>query len=213
MVEGPVGSTSPCCIAMSKAGVHRRQPRRCQRRLIAVTLREPGSRRSNGIPRNGGSEIVTETRRLRDRNGLWYALDRLSVGRSGLYHARATPEVELFTYHERWLLPGPGWAISRFVWRPNRPGRIDWYIEPEIIEVDGSVWRVRDGYLDLAVHEGLRYQLEDADELAEAIAAGEIPLTEALAALTSLQRLCTALRGNGCSGQALLAEFAPELPQ
>ena len=165
------------------------------------------------MPRNGGSEIETETRRLRDRNGLWYTLDCLTVAASGLYHARETPGAELFSYHERWLLRDPGWAISRFVWRPNRPERVDWYIETELIEVDGAVWRIRDGYLDVNVHEGVRYELEDADELADAIAAGEIPLLEALTALRALQQLCAVLRLNGFSGRALLEEFAPDLPR
>ena len=164
------------------------------------------------MPRNAGSEIDTAAGRMRDRDGQWHQLDRLTVGGHGLYWARPTPGNALFSYCERWLLPDLGWAISRFAFHPHLPKQIDWYMETDLIQTAGPIWRQRDGYLDVGVYEGVRYELEDADELAEAIAAGEIPLAEALAALHALDQLCVALQRNGFSGRALLAEFAPDLP-
>lgn len=165
------------------------------------------------MPRNAGSEIDTNARNMRERDGRWYPLERLLVAESGLYWARPIADSMHFSYVERWLLPGPGWAISRPTFHSHLTGMFDWYVETELIEVDRSTWRVRDGYLDLCVFEGVRYELEDADELADAIAADEIPLAEALMALRALQQLCAALRRNGFSGRALLEEFAPDLPR
>jgi len=104
-------------------------------------------------------------------------------------------------------------VLNRLTFLPNVPNPLDWCIEPDPVLVDGSVWRVRDAFLDLEVYEGVRYELRDADELADGLAAGEISLAEALTALHSLNSLCQALRLNGFSGKALLDEFAPGLPR
>ncbi|MGH2586377.1 MAG: hypothetical protein ACRDJE_15800 [Dehalococcoidia bacterium] len=118
----------------------------------------------------------------------------------------------IFEYHERWILADQGWSVSRFAFLPTAERPIDWYIETEIIAIDGDRWRIEDGYLDGEVHEGSRYHVDDAEELAEGLAAGAISVSDAVSALPSLGRLCEALRSNGCSGAALLAEFASQLP-
>ena len=71
---------------------------------------------------------------------------------------------------------------------------------------------MRDGYLDLEVWEGRRYHLQDAHELAEGLAAGEISVSETVHALDALGRLCEALKRADCSVRAVLAEYAPGLP-
>src|SRR5205823_972674 len=107
---------------------------------------------------------------------------------------RDLPDSNLFSRNEKWLLPGPGWVINRLAFLPHVPGPLDWYIEPDSVVVDGAVWRVRDAFLGLEVYEGIRYELRDADELADGLVAGEISRAEALTALHALNRLCHALR-------------------
>jgi len=185
------------------------------------------------LSRHNGATVNVATRRVCDRDGLWYPLDRLVVAGRTLYYARpiggsdmdvwrehgyseeavaAALQQRIFDYHERWILVDQGWSISRLAFLPTAEHPIDWYIETEIIAVDGDRWHIGDGYLDVEVHEGSRYHVDDAEELAEGLAAGEISVSDAVSALTSLGRLCEALRSNGCSGAALLAKFASQLP-
>lgn len=158
-------------------------------------------------------------RRVRDRDGAWYAVNPLVVAESGLYYERpivSDDPIEnakrLFEHQQRWILPGPGWVLNRFRFLPQVARPIDWYIEPEIVSVSDSLWTVRDGYLDVSVSEGVRYEVDDADELGQAILAGDIPLDEAAQALDALARLLRALERLEFSGRALLREFAPGLP-
>ncbi|HEX6032473.1 MAG TPA: hypothetical protein VFY90_13655 [Tepidiformaceae bacterium] len=153
----------------------------------------------------------TATRRVCDRDGEWYPLDRLEIAGGTLYYARPL-DFRLFDYHERWLLREQGWSISRLRFRPHVPAPMDWYIETEIIEVEGDLWKVRDGYLDMEVWEGHRSRLDDADELAEGLESRAITLPEAAQLLRSLDLLCDALHQNGNSGLALLERYAPNLP-
>jgi predicted RNA-binding protein associated with RNAse of E/G family len=166
------------------------------------------------MPRNQGSVVDTTTRRLRERNGLWYPLEQVTIADGQLYWGRPTPESEWAAYQERWLLPTPGWTIDRFVFRPEHRARFDWdwRIETDRIAVTGSRWSVHDTYLDVTVYEGIRYDVDDADELADGVVQSKIPLAEALDALHALSRLCTALRRHRCSVTAILREYAPKLP-
>jgi predicted RNA-binding protein associated with RNAse of E/G family len=140
-------------------------------------------------------------------------LERLAVHGETLYFGRPVEANEHFRYHERWLIPEQGWAISRFTFHEHFKDRVDWYIEMDLIQRDGPMWRVCDGYLDVAVIEGERYEVWDAEELAEGLKCGEISQEDAIAALEALGRLHAALRRLKHSGAALLAEFAPGLPR
>ncbi len=164
------------------------------------------------MKRNPGTTIDVAGARVEERDGCWYPLERLAVSGDTLYYGRPVTGIPLFTYHERWLLPAQGWAVSRFVFAPGVPAPMDWYIETDLIEVDGPRWRIRDCYLDVELYEGVRYELRDADELAAGLRARQIPLAEALSALEALHRLCGALRTHGFSGAALLRAYAPGLP-
>jgi predicted RNA-binding protein associated with RNAse of E/G family len=164
------------------------------------------------VARNRGSTVDTATERVRDRDGLWYPLDRLVIADRAVYYARPIDYPGHITYHERWLLAEQGWSLSRFVFTADAPYTIDWYIEPDIIEIEGHRWHVHDGYVDLEVHDGQRYRLDDADELADGLAAGEISLPEACEVLRALDRVCDALRDHDCSGAEILARYAPGLP-
>src|SRR5262249_18628225 len=112
-----------------------------------------------------------------------------------------------------WLLPAQGWVLGRFSAYPGqRPMGEDWYIDLDAIHVAGDVWRVQDGLLDVAVFDGQRYELHDADELADCLEHGLLPVADGLAALRSLHPLCRALERLSFSCVALLAEYAPGLP-
>jgi predicted RNA-binding protein associated with RNAse of E/G family len=164
------------------------------------------------MPRNGGSTVDAAAKTIRDRNGRTYALEDVVVADDLLYFHRRLKN-DYFWYQERWLIPARGWVVNRFAFQPHRLElAIDWYIETDVIERDGGRWHVRDGFLDVFVDEGRRYHVDDADELADAIERGELPLAEATAALRALDSLCDELRANGCSGAALLRDHAPGLP-
>lgn len=170
--------------------------------------------------RHAGADIDTKTRRVRDRDGLWYPLDRMVVADGGLFYSRpigssaeqARVPGQLFHYHQRWVLPDQGWVVNRMSYFPDVPDPMDWYIEPEIIKVGGDVWRIRDSYLDVEVYDGLRYHVDDADELAHGLRDGDISVAEAATALEALHRLCVSLKRLDFSGRALLAAYAPGLP-
>lgn len=162
--------------------------------------------------RNPGATIDVATSRVFDRDGVWHAIDDLTVTEHGLFYGRPIRDFAPFVYQERWVLPAPGWVINRFVWNPHRDDEMDWSIEPEVISLDGSLWRIEDAFLDVFVHEGSRYHLDDAGELADAIAAGTIALGEALQALRSLDVLLMALRARRNSVATLLRDHCPSLP-
>jgi predicted RNA-binding protein associated with RNAse of E/G family len=165
------------------------------------------------MPRNGGATIDVRNRTVLDRNGILYPLAALVITDDGLYYARPIDANEHFHYQERWVLPAPGWVINRFAFHVGRTDVCDWYVETDLIAIDGQAWRIRDGYLDVYVHDGDRYELEDAGELADGLAVKEITEGEVVDVLRALDRLCDALKANGCSGHALLETFAPTLPR
>ncbi len=163
------------------------------------------------MTRNGGCVIDAAARRIRDRNGVWHPVDAMTVGEHGVYYARPI-ENNKFWYVERWVLPAHALVFNRFAYHPQITDDVDWYIETDMTEVGDNTWTVRDGYLDVYVRDGVRYDLEDTRELAEAIAAGDIPLSDALEALHALDLVCESLRANNHSGHALLHTLAPSLP-
>jgi predicted RNA-binding protein associated with RNAse of E/G family len=163
--------------------------------------------------RHDGRLVDVERRLERDRQGRWHPAERLQRSECGLFYGRAWADHPHFTYSEAWLLPAQGWAVTRFTFRPDAPVKPDWYLEVDAIEVQGSRWHQRDGYLDFFLFEGARYELQDADELAEGMAAEHITPAEVIATLAALDGLCRALHRLRFSGTALLAEFAPDLPR
>ncbi len=162
--------------------------------------------------RHRGALVDLSRGEVCDRDGEWYPLERLEVAGNTLYYARPLVS-RAFDYHERWLLPEQGWSISRLRWTPGWHESFEWHIEMELIDVDGSLWAIRDGYLDMMVWEGQRCRLDDADELGDGLASGAISAEEAAAVLRSLDRLCDELHENGNSSAALLAKYAPLLPR
>lgn len=167
------------------------------------------------MTRHSGSVLDLRTRTVRGRDGVVCPLDRVELAGAGLHVTRHVAENPRIDYLEAWLLPEKGWAIGRFLFG-GRALEPEWYMETEIIEVDGDTWAVHDGLLDFFVFEGERYELQDLDELANAVANGEIPLEDAVRVLRSAHNLAEALAQNGFSGAALLRShgFSPrELPR
>lgn len=141
-------------------------------------------------------------------------LDRVEVANGNLYCARHVDDEELFTYRETWIIPGKCWTVTRFTFTEIfTPGTDFWKIEPDPARVDGPVWRVADGFLDLGVYEGSHYDLQDADEFADALSIGELSPDTAVEILHALDSLCRELLANGYSGQKILNKYAPGLPQ
>jgi uncharacterized protein len=152
-------------------------------------------------------------REVNGRDGLLYPIDRLERTTNALYFSRAGAQHPDIAYQERWLLPALGCVVIRWTMREGiEPFDCGWYIDLDGIEVTDEHWTVTDRYLDLIVFEGARYQVLDADELADAIETGEIALPDALDALRALNVLSVALRQHDNSVAALLAEHAPGLP-
>lgn len=162
------------------------------------------------MPRNGGCVVDVGRGVVRDRDGGTYAIDELLVADGSLYYARHVGG-DVITYQWRWILPAQDLVINRFTFGDAAEIQPDWYIETDLCVVEGDVWSVRDGYLDLCVWDGVRYELEDAGELGDGVAAGEIAIDHAVRALRALDGVCERLRANGCSGAVLLGGLAPGL--
>lgn len=167
------------------------------------------------MTRHTGSVLDLRAHTVRGRDGVVCPLDRVELAGAGLHVARHVAENPHIDYLEAWLLPERGWSIARFQFR-GRALEPEWYMETEIIEVDGDTWAVHDGLLDFFVFEGERYELQDLDELANAVANEEIQLEDAVRVLRSAHDLAEALAQNGFSGAALLRSlgFSPrDLPR
>lgn len=168
------------------------------------------------MSRHHGQLIDLRARTLRLRDGETVVpLDRLEVGEAALYCAFQYPAHARFHSLESWFIREHGWVITRFHLLPGaRPMAMDWYVDIDRVDVDeGRTWRSTDRYLDIAIHDGRRYEVWDADELADGLEQGAISLENALAALRDLDLLCRELRRCGFSGRALLADYAPALPR
>jgi predicted RNA-binding protein associated with RNAse of E/G family len=160
-----------------------------------------------------GLLVDVRARTHRDRQGRVAALDTLVLDGDTLYIAGPLIENPRFRAFQRWLIPAHGWVVGRFDTQPGqRPMDCDWYIDIDAVTVDGNLWRAEDRLLDLKVFDHQRYEVDDADELADCIEQHQIAPADAIAALRSLNTLCRALKRLDFSGAALLTEYAPGLP-
>lgn len=146
------------------------------------------------------------------RDGRVHVLEEFAVGEGAVYfawHGGPTPE---FLYQQRWIFPEHGWMVIRWTrTAESTPLGYDWYIDVDRIETQPGRWVVHDRYLDVIVKEGHSYEILDADELADAVAAGTLQADQALDTLRSLDRLCKTLRDHGFSMVRLLESLAPGL--
>lgn len=163
------------------------------------------------MPRNGGSLIDVNALTVRGRDGSLFPLELAEVANGRLHAGRRVTETPRFNYLEAWVVPEEGWAIAQFS-RDGTPVPPEWYVETEIIEVTGSKWSVQDGYIDFLVFEGSHYEIQDMNELADGIAAGDISIEEGLRVLHSAHRLAEALKAHGFSCTALLATYGFAAP-
>ena len=149
-------------------------------------------------------EIVDTERRLHiTSNGGVYPIDRLEYVGEALYIEREFRDHPHVRYFQAYLLPEHGWQVCRYI--PHQGAHwCDWYVDICRIEVAGARWIREDLYLDLGVHDGRGYDLLDAEELGEAVAAGELRVGDAGYALHALQRFCDRLKEFGYQVQPLL---------
>jgi predicted RNA-binding protein associated with RNAse of E/G family len=171
------------------------------------------------MPRHQGTIVNVAERVSIGRQGQVFPLDAMEVAGGVLYYAHEMPPAVYIRYLERWVVPEQHWVINRFTLREDRPAPegwipgYHWYVDLDRVTVTGDVWRMEDGYLDVIIYDGDRYELLDADELADALRGGDIPAEDAILALQSLDAICRDLRRLGFSGRALLDQYAPGLPR
>jgi predicted RNA-binding protein associated with RNAse of E/G family len=90
----------------------------------------------------------------------------------GLYMARPTPGRAQFHYLESWLLPTLGLRASIFHFNPGHERDQDHYLDVGRFIRGDTVWTAEDHYLDLVVRSGSGVDLEDVDELLDALRHG-----------------------------------------
>lgn len=97
------------------------------------------------------------------------AVDVYGVEPWGLYMARPTPGRPQFHYLESWLLPTIGLRASIFHFNPGHEREQDFYLDVGRFTTGEQVWTSEDHYLDLIVRSGVGVELEDVDELLDAV--------------------------------------------
>lgn len=90
----------------------------------------------------------------------------------GLYIARPAPGRAQFHYLESWLLPSLGLRATVFHFNPGHEQDYDYYLDVGEYTAGPKVWRSEDHYLDLQVRNGVGVELEDVDELLDAVRHG-----------------------------------------
>ncbi|MHA7664559.1 DUF402 domain-containing protein [Mycolicibacterium sp. HS_4_1] len=104
-----------------------------------------------------------------DPKGIVRAVDLYRVEPWGLYMARPTPGRPQFRYLESWLLPTIGLRASIFHFNPGHEREQDFYLDVGRFTAGERVWTSEDHYLDLVVRSGVGVELEDVDELLDAV--------------------------------------------
>ena len=126
-----------------------------------------------------------------DPKGYVRDVDVFEVHPHGLYMARGADHQQ-FGHLESWLLPSLGLRANIFHFRPGVEATSRRYLDvAEVTHDESGVWRTRDLYLDLLVLDGAA-RVDDADELAAAIAAG---IGDADAGAWAIDRAFDALAG------------------
>ncbi|MFC3848700.1 DUF402 domain-containing protein [Corynebacterium hansenii] len=130
-----------------------------------------------------------------DPKGFVRDVDVFEVHPHGLYMARGADHPQ-FGYLESWLLPSQGLRANIFHFRPGAEATSRRYLDVADVTretgADGSeVWRTRDLYLDVVALDGA-VRVDDADELAAALAAG---IVDADAGARAIDRAFDALAG------------------
>ncbi|MGX9673011.1 DUF402 domain-containing protein [Mycobacterium sp. HM-7] len=104
-----------------------------------------------------------------DPKGIVRAVDVYRVEPWGLYMARPTPGRPQFHYLESWLLPTIGLRASIFHFNPGHERDQDFYLDVGRFTTGERSWTSEDHYLDLVVRSGKSVELEDVDELLDAV--------------------------------------------
>ena len=148
-----------------------------------------------------------------ETDGKTYHLNKYVIDNGILYYCCQFENTNSWVkYKERWLFSSQGWVINRFTLHAKDPPFwCDWFIDIDSIEVREDNWVVYNHFLDVGVHEGVGYEIEDADELADAVKYGTISNIQLVQTLRSLDDLCHLLQKFRFSIRTLLFEFSPIL--
>lgn len=97
----------------------------------------------------------------------------------GLYMARPTPGRTQFHYLESWLLPTLGLRASVFHFNAGYEKDQDHYLDVGRFIAGDTVWTAEDHYIDLVVRNDRGVDMEDLDELFEAVQGGLLSTADA----------------------------------
>ncbi|MGB8405938.1 MAG: DUF402 domain-containing protein [Mycobacterium sp.] len=114
-----------------------------------------------------------------DPKGIVRAVDVYRVEPWGLYMARPTPGRAQFHYLESWLLPSIGLRANVFHFNAGYEKDQDHYLDVGRFTADDKRWTADDHYLDLVVRTGVGVELEDVDELLDAVRHGLLSTDDA----------------------------------
>ena len=154
-----------------------------------------------------------------DPKGFVRPVDEYRVTSDGLYLARPADHPR-FSYVESWLLPRLGLRITDFHFTPGNEAAQEFYVD--IVEVGvpegggdlsgaAGAWTTRDLYLDVICAAGSFTEVLDADEFAQAIAAGLLDERTAENALTSAFAASTGIAAHGHDLRGWLASLGIRL--
>jgi uncharacterized protein len=124
-------------------------------------------------PKRETFDLVARTNT--DPKGIVRAVEVYTVQPWGLYMARPTPGRTQFHYLESWLLPSLGLRANVFHFNPGYERDQDYYLDVGAFTPGENAWHSEDHYLDLVVRTGIGVDLEDLDELLDAIRLGLLP--------------------------------------
>jgi uncharacterized protein len=130
-----------------------------------------------------------------DPKGVVRAVDEYVVQPWGLYLARPTPGRAQFHYLESWLLPSLGLRASIFHYNPGHEREHDLYLDVGEYTPGPDEWTSEDHYLDLELRSRVGVELQDVDELLDAVRhglvtpeVGELAVQRAVRAVDGLAR-------------------------
>jgi uncharacterized protein len=130
-----------------------------------------------------------------DPKGVVRAVDEYVVHPWGLYLARPTPGRAQFHYLESWLLPSLGLRATVFHYNPGHERDHDIYLDIGEYMPGPDEWTSEDHYLDLELRTHAGVDLQDVDELLDAVRhglvtpeAGELAVRRAAHAIDGLAR-------------------------
>ncbi|EPD70938.1 hypothetical protein HMPREF1219_00233 [Corynebacterium pyruviciproducens ATCC BAA-1742] len=138
-----------------------------------------------------------------DPKGFTRKVDSYTDAGTALYMARGADHKN-FGYLESWLLPELNLRFNVFHYRAESGIPDGIYIDIADISEEDGVWRTRDLYVDLFLHDGKPVEVLDIDELAAATSAHYITAEEAELAIETTLRAVEGITRHGDDPMAWL---------